>query len=216
MVLARTILVDSVGSIKDQFTRTASNRIRHRKRDLVETRSTCLARGVDVGSENVAKASDSVENESKNALTHGSSSRDDQREELQILDDQVQRGQRCSKPTVEAMANDAARQVSVPLQLLEVRLHVLGVPRAIASESSNIGPVGIVREDRDECIVSCASTKSTTARIQDTQSLSILGRLATNVQTTIRLLVCHLRIALLLVEVGVVVDEVVPAGLLEF
>jgi len=192
VVLARTILVDSIGGIKDQFTRTASNRIRHRKRDLVETRSACLTRGVDVGKQDVAKSSDSVEKESNKVLTHGSSSGDDQGQELEILDDQVQRGQRCTEPTVEAMPNDAARQVPVPLQLLEVGLHVLGAPRAIASESSNVGPVRIVRKDRDECIVSCASTKSTTARIQDTQSLSILGWLATNVQATIRLLVCHL------------------------
>lgn len=216
VVLARTVLVDSIGSIKDQFTGTASDGIRHSKRNLVETRSACLTRGVDVGKQDVAKSSDSVEKESKKVLTHGSSSRDDQGKELEILNDQVQRGQRCAEPTVVAMANDAARQVPVPFQLLEVRLHVLGAPRAIASESSNVGPIGIVRKNRDECIVSCASTKSTAARIQDTQSLSILGRLATNVQATIRLLVCHLRILFLLLEVGVVVDEVVPAGLLEF
>ncbi|KAI6771553.1 hypothetical protein HG531_009178 [Fusarium graminearum] len=72
--------------------------------------------------------------------------------------------------------------------------------RVIAGDGSNVAPI----------------TVSSSTRIQDAQRLSILGWVASNIEAAVRLLVGHLRISLLLFHVGVVVDEVVPARLLEF
>jgi hypothetical protein len=69
--------------------------------------------------------------------------------------------------------------------------------------------------DSNEGIVTGASTKSTSTRIKNTQRFRILRRGESDIVATISLLVNHLGVLILLLGVRVMIDEVVPACILE-
>lgn len=113
------------------------------------------------------------------------------------------------------MADDTAGEIHVLLYLLEVRAHVVGVPRVITRKTGDVRPVTVMSSDSDESIVTGASAESTSTRIKNTQRLCILRRGKSSIVATIGLLVDHLGVLLLLRGVRIVIDEIIPSCVLE-
>jgi hypothetical protein len=137
-------------------------------------------------------------------------SRDDEGEQLLVLDDQAEAGEGSLKPTAEAVANDRVRQILVLLELLEVVAHLGRLPRVVTSQLLNVLPVVVEGVHRDHSVVSGTSTQSASTGVQHSERLSVRRRRQTDVLLAVRFAVDHLGVSLLALEVGVVVDEVVP------
>lgn len=69
--------------------------------------------------------------------------------------------------------------------------------------------------DGDECVVTRTSAQCTSTRVPDAKGLGTRGRLEANIKAAVCLLISHLGVLLLLLEVGVVVDEIVPSSILK-
>jgi hypothetical protein len=108
------------------------------------------------------------------------------------------------------MADDRARQVLVLLELHEVVAHLRRLPGVIAGQLLDVLPVVVEGVHRDHGVVSGTSTKSASPRVQHSERLSVGRRRETDVFLAVGLAVAHLGVPLLTLEVGVVVDEVVP------
>lgn len=113
------------------------------------------------------------------------------------------------------MTDDTAGEIHVLFNLLEVRAHVIGVPRVITGKTGDVRPITVMSGDGDEGIVTGAATESTSTGIKNTQRLRTLRRVESSIVATICLLVDHLGVLLLLLFVRVVIDEVVPSSLFE-
>ena len=75
---------------------------------------------------------------------------------------------------------------------------------------SNKIRTGAVGVNRDQSIVCCAASKSTSTRIQSTLHLGTLRRVKASVDAAIRSLVRGLEVASLTLLVSVVLDEEIP------
>jgi hypothetical protein len=67
-----------------------------------------------------------------------------------------------------------------------------------------------VRIDRDESVVGCAASQSTSTRVQSAHHLRTGWRVETSVETAIRSLIAGLEVTGLTLLIGVVLDEEVP------
>lgn len=79
MILARSILVDSLGSVEDKVSGATTNIVSHRQWNLVETGLAGLAGCIQITKQDLAKTCDSVQDEAEKTLTHCRSSGYDQR-----------------------------------------------------------------------------------------------------------------------------------------
>jgi hypothetical protein len=71
MVLARAILVDSLGSVEDKVSRATTNRVSHRQRNLIKSRLTGLTWCIQITKQDLTKACNCVQYETQKTLTHG-------------------------------------------------------------------------------------------------------------------------------------------------
>jgi hypothetical protein len=71
MVLARSILVGSLGSVEDKVSGPTTNIVSHRQRNLVETGLAGLAWCIQITKQDLTKACDSVQDEAQKAFTYG-------------------------------------------------------------------------------------------------------------------------------------------------
>jgi hypothetical protein len=63
MVLARSILVNSLGGIEDKVSRTTTNRVSHGQRNLIKSSLAGLTWGIEITKQDLSKSSDSVQHE---------------------------------------------------------------------------------------------------------------------------------------------------------
>lgn len=143
-------------------------------------------------------------------LSLGCRGRDDERKQLLILDDQAQAGEGSLQPTAETVADNRARQILALLELLEVVAHLGRRPGVITSQFLDVLPVVVEGVDRDHGVVGGTSTQSASTRVQHSERLSVGRRRQADVLLAVGLAVHHLGVPLLTLEVGVVVDKVVP------
>ncbi|TKW56379.1 hypothetical protein CTA1_7237 [Colletotrichum tanaceti] len=166
----------------------AADGVGHGQRDLVEARLARLAGRVDVPEQDLAEPGDGIEQEAEEALAHGRGGRDDERQQLAVLDDERQGRERGAEPAAVAVADDARGQVHVPLELLEVGPHPGRRPRVVAGQGRHLGPVAVMGVDRDEGVVAGAAAQGAGARVPDAEGL----RLGWGVQADVEAAVRHL------------------------
>ena len=146
-------------------------------------------------------------------LAHGSRRTNNEREELLILSDECNGGQRSVQPAIEAMSNNAAGQVLVALELLEVCPHVGWRPRVISGDALDVLPIALEWVSHDHCIVRAAASQSSRARVQQTKRLCAIRGVLAGVQLAVGLAPCDLGVLRLAVPVLVVLDVEVPSHL---
>jgi hypothetical protein len=143
-------------------------------------------------------------------LALSSCSRDDEREQLLVLDDQAEAGEGSLQPAAEAVADDRVGQILVLLELLEVVAHLGRRPGVVASQLLNVLPVVVEGVHRDHGVVSGTSTESASTGVQHSEWLSVGRRRQTDVLLAVGFTVDHLGVSLLALKIGIVVDKVVP------
>ena len=143
-------------------------------------------------------------------LALSSCGRDDERKQLLVLHYQAEAGKRSPQPTTVTVANDRGRQILVLLELLEVVAHLGRLPGVVASQLLNVLPVVVEGVHRDHGVVGGTSAKSTSTRVKHPEGLSICRRREANILLAVGFAVDHLGVPLLALEIGVVVDKVVP------
>lgn len=101
-------------------------------------------------------------------------------------------GERSLEPTTEAMTDKGARKVLVLLQLFEVLTHLVRCPATVASDLLNVLPIIVEGVHADHGVVGRATAQSTSARVENTQWVSLSWRVEANVQLAIILAIHHL------------------------
>ena len=102
---------------------------------------------VQVTSKNLTETRNSVDDLSEKALTSGSGSRNDQRQQLLVLKDKGQLGQTRGQPAIITVSRQAAGEVAVPFEPFEVFTHMARGPSVVASDRGEVFPVFFVRVD---------------------------------------------------------------------
>ena len=111
---------------------------------------------IGIASKQSANVEDVIGQVSKSKSTAG-----EHAEQLGVLEDETQGGGLGREPAIVAVAPHPGEQIVVLLHLGEVFAHVIGRPRAVASQGRDVFKVGLVWVDCNQGIVGRTSSEST-------------------------------------------------------
>jgi hypothetical protein len=179
------------------------------ERDLVVASLLVTSEGIGVG----IASNEGLHGEKLTTnLGEGSGTSNKEAHELSITERDAERGSLGAQPAIVTVARLSREKVVVVLGLDKVLSHVIGGPRVVAGERSNVLKVRLVGVYSDQSVVSSAATESLSTRVQSTLELGISGRVETSV-LSVGSVVGGLEVTGLSLIVGVVLDEEVPRDL---